>query len=273
MKRIRSTFLIAFALVGVLILNGCLQSEKTVTIRPDGSGTVEERFLMRSEFVQMIAGMAAGATGEEFNLLDREELQAQAQKMGSGVTFESVEPLQTEWGEGYVATYRFEDVSELRINQNPGDNVPSQGPAAAPDTETTEYLEFSFSPGNPAELQVTMPDSSDGDGGASSGSDAAGESSGMEAAQFEEVKQIYQDMKIVLRLRFDGNIVSTNATHRDGNTVTLMNMDFNKILAEPETARKLMSQQTDSLAEVQRALQDFEGIQAEFKRNISVRFR
>lgn len=271
MAHVRSVLKIAGALLAILVLGGCLQSEKTVTIRPDGSGVVEERFLMRSEFVQMIAGMSQEATGESFSLLDREQLREAASEMGSGVTFESVEPLETDWGQGYVARYTFEDIGELRINQNPGDNVPDQGSSQGPDMETTEYLQFSFQAGNPARLQIDMPEPTEVSDGEEEGeSDSEGE---IDPSQLSQIMQFYQDMRIALRFRFESAIVSTNASYRDGNTVTLMNIDFNEILQDQETARRIFSQESPSLAGAQDILSEYPGVQVEPQSSISVQFR
>jgi hypothetical protein len=265
------------ALTAVLLLSGCLQSEKTVTVRPDGSGTVEERFLMRTEFVQMIAGMAESASGESFSLLDREKLREEASDMGNGVSFESAEEVQTDWGQGYVVRYSFDDISTLRLNQNPGDNVPTQG-SGGPDTETTEYVEFSFTEGSPAELEISLPRPTEGSDGSDSSDGGMGSEGGMGGedigdSQLQQVMQFYRDMKIVLQMEFEDRIVNTNASFREGNTITLMNLDFNAILEDQERAKGLLSQEADSLAELQNALGDVSGVQAESEPTVRVLFR
>ena len=47
------------------------------------------------------------------------------------------------------------------------------------------------------------------------------------------MQQMFKDMKISLAVEVAGRIVETNAEYRDGSRVTLMEMDFNKVLAEP----------------------------------------
>ena len=265
---------LALLLLGVILTTaGCLRSEKVVTVRADGSGYVEETFLMRSEFVQMIAGMSQ--QGEEFDLVDREKLEAQAADMGDGVSLESVEPLNNDWGEGYVARYRFASIKNVRVNQNPGENVPSQGPSAGPETDTTEYIRFDFTEGNPSTLTIALPEKTTSTDSGESGSAQSGSSSSGQpnAEQMQQVMSFYEDMRIHMAVKVDGTIVNTNATHRDGQTITLMDLNFNEILEDEELTKQLLSDEADSLTDLQDRLKEYPGVKVEFQEQVNVDMR
>ena len=250
---------IAALAVGItLMLSGCLQSETVVRVRPDGSGEVVERFTMAAGVVEMLAGFAAMGGEESFSLLDEAELRGRAGRMGPGVRFLGAEPVETGWGEGYVARYAFTDINTLRVNQNPSENVPMEG------EEAEEYLTFSFRRGNPSVLEVRLPG---GDESAADGDEAPSPDEIAAASQF------YQDMRIAVRIEVIGSIVSTNADHRSGNTVTLMDIDFNRILQSPELSAAVLGNQAGSLAEVQRLVQGAEGIAVETKEAITISLR
>src|SRR5580765_7106256 len=104
---------LALALLAVLGVTGCLQVDKVVKLKPDGSGTVEETVVMSKEVIaqmrQMTSGLgalggdkpAASGAAPAFNLMDEKKLREAAGKMGVGVTFVSAKPVTTASGEGF----------------------------------------------------------------------------------------------------------------------------------------------------------------------------
>ena len=111
-------------------LSGCLQDEKVVKVNADGSGTLEETFLLGKQAVaqikQMTEGFGAlakglnkGANGDAsggFKVLDEDKLREAAGKLGDGVKFVSARPLSTEEGEGYAVIYAFRDINKLKLD-------------------------------------------------------------------------------------------------------------------------------------------------------------
>jgi hypothetical protein len=93
-----------FVLLIVISPLSCIQLESRITVKPDGSGTVEETFLVRRDFVQMIQEMGKGTpesgviieTVPSSPLYDEEKLKAEASEMGGGVTFVSGRKIETE---------------------------------------------------------------------------------------------------------------------------------------------------------------------------------
>lgn len=256
----------ALVLVSVVLLSGCLQSQTTVMVGRDGAGQVERTFVMKHEIVEMLAGMS-GSTAEDFELYEDGELEEEAASMGPGVTLASVEPINSRFGRGYKATFVFDDINELRVNQNPGDAMPTEG--AGGGEEAVELVTFSLQRGNPAVLTVTMPQS-DMEEGDQPDMGEMGEGPSQE--ELEQMTEFYRDMRIGFSVEVMGSIVNTNATFRDGNTITLMDMDFNQILEDPEATQRLIQNQADSLVEVQELMEDTPGIMVEFQEEVSVRF-
>lgn len=256
------------ALAAVLLLTGCLQSRTVINVNSDGSGTVEETFLMREDVAQMMASMG----GEEsFSLLDRDELRGAASDYGSGVNFESAEEMSTDWGTGYVVVYAFDDINELRVNQNPSDDMPE----AAGETEgAVEYIRFTMTQGNPATLEIVLPEPEEE--AAPGGSDSmpeSGEAPEISSEQMQGMASAYTDMRVSVDVVVNGTIVDTDATHRDGNRVTLIDMDFNKILEDPAVMQQLAQQEPGSLSAVETMVTDIPGIAVETRRRVQVRFR
>jgi len=272
------------ALAALILLPGCVELDTVVRVSPDGSGTVEEKMILSSAVVQQMKAMAAqlgsmeGVNAEEaltgFDIVDRDRLQKRAAAMGEGVTLESLEPLTADWGEGYRALFRFSDIGKLRIDQNPSSAVPT-GPAVEPAGH--EYLSFRFEPGRKAVLTVTMPEEEPG--GPMGGEDfeipdddfPAGEADGEEVA--EQMREMFRDMRVSVALEIDGEIVETNATHREGARVTLMELDFGKLLENPEKFEAMQAAQPQTLEEAKEFMAELPGVKVEVEPEIKITFK
>jgi hypothetical protein len=283
MTRTRRSFLgrLSVVVVSLLLLGGCLQFESLITVNSDGSGTIEQRFVMKQEFVDMMAGMQSmqqsqeGSENEDaeeeasgFSLLDPEQLRSQASSIGEGVRFVSGEEIADEFGQGYVAVYEFDDVSKIQVNQNPGDLVPQTG-GAAPTDQIVENITFSFREGATSELVIELPEPEEVE------ADGAGEQAptGSDEMNPEMFQQFYQDMRIAMRVRVDGRVVSSNATSRDGNTLTLMDIDFNRLMAQDQALERVLNQQPETIAEMQQLVADVDGMDVETEPRVTIRFR
>jgi len=150
-----------------LFLSSCFDSTTKITVRPDGSGTIEETVIVRRVAIEqirnMVGEMARGLGGNQesiethgLNLFDESKLRADATKLGDGVEYQSGQRIVNEHGEGYRAVYTFADISRLRINQNPSEKIPGAGTVKLP-TQPKEFVTFEFTRGSPNRLVVYLP--------------------------------------------------------------------------------------------------------------------
>jgi len=286
---IRKLWTLVLSVAAVAALAGCIDVETLVKVKPDGSGTVEEKVLMKKELVAMMQNMGAsmGATGETesgFSLLDRDELEKDAQAMGDGVTLISAEALSTDTGEGYLARFAFEDINALRLNQNPGDRAPSEGGQGdGPEVGSkNETLIFSFTPGDEPVLIIQPPvEDTSGTADAKETTGKAGPeaadaaSTADEAAQAQAMmmmQQMFDGLRVAIHLEVEGEIIETNATHRDGSRVTLMEMDFSKLLQDPERFQAFVKSDPDSLEGAKELMKDLPGAKVDLNDEIKIRF-
>lgn len=141
--------------VSLLILQGCIQDDIRVTVRPDGTGTIEERLLISNEVTGLLEGMTEGkekedkgeksaAAGETEAGAEKEGTAGEADgqavreagtekpdpaarmmrqagkraaRFGPDVSLDSVVPDKTESATGYRAVYGFEDIRKIRIGK------------------------------------------------------------------------------------------------------------------------------------------------------------
>jgi len=269
-RKIKKIVIAAAALLILIMLSGCLQIDTVVRVNKDGSGVVERTFTMQKDILEMIKAMSSmesgGEAAEEFNLLDMNELEQEAGSMGEGVALLSAEPYETDLFQGYKAQFSFSDINTLRINQNPGENVPSE---ATEGDVVEEIITFSFSKkGRDSDLKIFMPK-----GKPRESREEMTETGEIQADELEMMKQIYGNMKMSMSVEVDGSIVSTNAEYQDESGVTLMSLDLGKVAEDEEKLIKLAASQTDTIEGLKAALEDVPGIKVELQEEVEVLFR
>jgi hypothetical protein len=275
--------LFAIVVGAALVLSSCLQVKTTINVNKDGTGTIDQTFLMKSEMIDMMSGLSSmgnssdsESSGEknskEFSLYDEKQIREDAAKMGPGVTVVRSEPVTTDWGKGYHAVYAFDDISKIQVNQNPGDNLPSQmGQGEKSLSQEPDFLRFNLKKGNPAVLTVNMPQppQNKNDGKSAEG-DAKAKMSDQDIAMFT---QFYADMRISVDLKFNGTIVGTNAAYRDGNSISLMDFQFGALLKNPQFVQMMKDGKSAEMNNFQNLATKFPGLKIEPKRVVEVRFR
>jgi hypothetical protein len=300
------------ALVVAIFFAGCFQSEVVVTVKPDGSGTVTETMLMSKAMVDQMKQMAEGFTkgfedaakeldpnakvtksekpspSKGFDLLDEKKLKEAASKMGNGVTFVSAKKLSNAKGEGYVATYAFTDINQLRIDENRSDALPDSGgiggpggqggpgaPGDADKKQKSEPITFQFKKGRIAELIVKNPQSMPDPKPNKAKEEKPAEDTppGGEEMAMAMMQQMFKDMKLVVAVEVVGKIVKTDAEHVTGNRATLMEMDFGKVLANPEKFKQLSKANPKTIEETKALVKGIDGIKVETKPSVSIQFQ
>jgi hypothetical protein len=87
------------------------------------------------------------------------------------------------------------------------------------------------------------------------------------------MKNFFQDLKIKISLQFEGTIINTNATYRDGSTVTLIEMDIGKIISNGELFKQMLAINLQSVGETKELYKNIEGLRFETNNPVTVEFR
>jgi hypothetical protein len=227
----------------------------------------------------MIKSMAASMGGETpAPLLDEAKLQESAAGMGSGVMLLEAEPISTETGEGYRARFAFADINQLRLDQNPGGRAPDAGDtaegAAAADKE--EPVTFLFQGGDEPLLIIRPPRDEGIDqeskGGGSNEEQATPNDPGAQMAMMM-MSQFLDGLRVAVYVVPEGEIIETNATHRQGSRITLMEMDFGKLIQDPARFQAFAQREPDSLEEAKTLMKDLPGVKVDLNPEVKIRFR
>lgn len=269
-------------LAGVVCLSstGCITALTTIKVGRDGSGTIEQTMSMNAAMADQLAGMMKGlqeadadgakATGE-FELFSEKEMRESAAKMGDGVEFVSSKPIKTADRVGRVATYRFSDITRLRINQKPAS--PGPGTEIAGDAKGEDVsFKFSRQPAGSSMVTVIFPEPKLDEEEKSDAENAdVEEAAPPDPAQLEMMKKMFDGLKIAINLDVDGTIVQTNSPYVEGSRVTLLEMDFAELLQNEAALRKVS--QPKSIEEAKAVLQGIKGFKINLDREVTVEFR
>ena len=231
-------------LVVALLASGCLRSTTVISLKPDGSGTVVQETGVSPQALAMLQGFAGAQTEGKSappQLFGEEQAKKAAETMG--VQFVSGEPFKTAQVEGYRARFAFDDVRKLRMKMN---QDPTKGTASLEAGSGSGESPFNFEferRGSSSVLTIVMPEKSPADSGLNpmSGLGIGGDKSNPAANQqaIQIMKAMMAGMFVDITLNVDGRIIKTNAPYVKGSDVTLLQLDFDKLLADEAALMKL----------------------------------
>lgn len=274
----RTLLLMVMIAICTLFVAGCLQVQTVVKVKPDGSGTIEERTVMKGQMAMMMMAMSQMGNDQgdpkkrtKSGLYSEEEMKKRAAEMGEGVTFVSGKEIKVEDGQGYEAVFAFKDISTLKLSESP--DVNPMGSSSDEGNEggkkEKKYVTFAFTKGSPATLTVYMPPR-----------EKKEKTKTVEKKDDQEMKAgmamaraIFKDLKFSSVIQVQGSIVETDATFRDGSTVTLFDVDFDKLMADETLMSKAMESEDLSDEEAKELMKKYPGIKIETNKATKIRFR
>jgi len=262
-------------LITSILLSGCLKVRTLININQDGTGTIEETVLMKSEFVNMMMEFAdqmnTDGSKKDFSLFNKEELAKKSSDYGKGVTFQSGKLMKEKNFEGFTSVYSFKDINQLKMNPDPEGKMDFGfgGDEEKPVPEINSLLTFKLSKEDPSNLVVKFPKSffeddssgvnSDTEENATSGNDA-------------KMKELLADMEMDLSINFNGQIKETNASFVDGSKITLIHFEFGEILKNEEAFKKIGKRKPKSIEEFKELTKGIKGMKIEFNDEIFIKF-
>jgi hypothetical protein len=248
------------AILGMQFLTGCFQSAIGLHVKPDGSGTVDQVFSMSAEALAQAKQMQGGGGDVAQKLpteIDEAKLKAAAAKLGEGVTFVSAKKLTLPGREGFVATYAFTDVTKLNLTLGP--DMGDKAGGGAPGGEKEEPVTFAFTKGSPSELVINTPVKKKPE-------DKKEQDDAMMA-------QMFKDMRVSFVVDVQGTIVKTNAVNREGNRITLMDVEFGKVLADPAKFKAMTKLGDPTTPEAKALLKTIPGVKIETENPVRISFQ
>lgn len=266
-------------LLASVLMAGCMNVSTTLTVRPDGSGTVSERVTISPQFARMMQGMQqmGDSTTASEGIFTEDEIRNDASSLG--MDLQSVQMISGPEGEGYEAVYGFDDLNEVQFDPSPEDVLPAEASQQTEDNpfDLLSAVDVSYTPGSPATLTIRMPRDETTDD-ASPTEDASSTSTEDDEPSPQErqmLREMMKDSGLRLLVSIDGEVVETNATHRSGSTITLMDMDLGQLAEDTSSFNRLMNTNQSSVSPGATidSLNALQGVTLEPQETITIRFR
>jgi len=207
-----------------------------------------------------------GVKHKPFSVLDLNQLGRQARQMGEGVKFVSASRISRTWGEGYKAIFSFKDVGQLKIMQDPN-KIPTGLDQDEQLAKQEEAMRFRFTKGSPSTLMIILSPSDFKPGKPEAETHESDSTS--DAMMLEMLK----GLRFSSVVEVNGTIKETNATYKEGQRITLFDVEFEKLVADREKFKQLSRIHPNSLEEAKELLKDIPGLKVETNRVVTVKFQ
>lgn len=257
-NRIKLILLAVAASVG---LSNCIDVHQVVNVKKDGSGTIEETML-----VKVSPDLAALTGGQDpiADLMKGDKQKGRAKGMGEGVEFVESKPFEGKDGaKGLKTTFKFSDISKVKLNGDAGIAAMNPDPNAKKETNPDQVLTFGFTKGDTAKLTIKTPPMEGVDG----------VDADVDPTQLAMMGQFMKGMRIRVSVAPDGKITKTDATHSADNKVALVDFEMDKLLSDPAKFKEFsnLGKEKDR-TKVAAKLKEL-GVKAEAKEEISIEFK
>lgn len=276
-------------LAAAFALTGCFQSETTVHIKADGSGTIVEETTLGAQMSAMLGGFAGLGGGDADqpakdpldDMFGADKAKEKAAKMGEGVTVEKVEKIDKDGKKGAKVTYKFADINKVKVNPDEATSGMDQGLGGDAGAKVEEAkkkskpIEFQLADGK---LAITMPrpdlDKAAKEGEAEKPAEEAAKPDPAEQAQAEQMmKAMFADMKVAIRVVVEPGIAESDATHVDGNSITLMEMNFGELMTNPDGMKVMEKMEGKEPEEIAELVKGLKGVKMETKEKVTVKLK
>lgn len=271
---------IAFCVLVTAAVSGCLQSSTVIKMKPDGSGTIEQTTTMNAEAVAQFSSLAAMGNDKDKKgnpvdeLFSEKDARAAAAKMGQGVTFVSSQKIDTADRKGLKAIYAFTDIGAMRLeemNAPGGMNDSGMTPGAKKDPPIT--FQFKQLPGGNGLLTILQPGVDKVDKPSSTPPVAPGATAAVDPKMAEQglemMKTFMKGLKVDIVVQVP-RLVKTNSAYVQGGTVTLLSMDFDQVLSDPDALKKMND--AKSLDDTKALLKGVKGIKVNLEPQLTIEF-
>ena len=258
---------------------GCISLDSVVKVKADGTGTIEQTMLINSSAMGMMSMMGGQDGAAEAKtkldpaaLFSKEKLTAEATNLGEGVTFVSSTPVTQGEMTGVKAIYAFTDFNALKVStampdlEDGGTTMKGKGqrlPMVLTRTGgssliTLDMLAAMNKPSGEAPTAKAKPEGTPE----------------MPKERLAMLAPMFKDMRVAISLEPQGTILRTNATHVQGQRITLFDVAFGEVLADPAGLEKMEALGTDpSLPQIRTALKGLKGIRINDVEKLEVEFR
>jgi hypothetical protein len=266
---------VQFALILSLstVLTGCLQSGTLVKVKPDGSGTIEQTMLVNLQtFKGLMGAMGGQAKDVGSGVLNDADFKRAAERMG--VTPVSLTPLKEGAFEGAKAIFAFEDITKVRVDQDPNLSGSTRGAVGGPSSSSSPIRFGLTRQGGASTLTIAFDEKQADAAAAKMPAGGGGPGGELDPAMLQMIKTMFQGFRIGIDLEVEGKILKTNADYVNGSRITLLEVDVANLFEDEAKLKALQSKigPGASISALRPYLNDLKGVKIN-NPNITIEYR
>ena len=257
----------AMLLAGAVLCSACFQFSTVVSVKPDGSGTIDQRMLFTQAAVAQLRQFAALSGGAgDFEPVSEQQARDGAAALGPGVTYVSSTPINSPEGVGREIKYAFTDINTLKLDQAPPPPGGMPAPATpAADGEPRVSFALTRPAGGSALLTIKIPQLP------AIGGDPSLPPNGPSLEQFAMLKPLLAGARITIDIEPAGRLVRTSSPYVSGNRVTLLDVNVDALLADDTLLQRLQAAKTPD--EAKAILKNIPGLKANLDPELTIEFQ
>jgi hypothetical protein len=239
--------------------SACINSASLIKVKPDGSGTIEQTLLVNLAAVKgLMAGLGAGQGKENESMLNEAEFKRTAERMG--VRPVSLTPVKQGNFQGAMAVYAFDDISKVRVDQDPQMAGAAKGKFVSSGAASNPIRFGLTRQGGTSVLTITVDEKVASE--ATAKAQEAPSLDKVDPAMLQMIKTMFEGFHINIDLEVDGKIVKTNADYVNGSRITLLEVDMAGVFEDEAKLKTLQSKVRPgaSLSELRPYLKDIKGV-------------
>ena len=256
---------LALVLAGAVICGACFQFSTVLTLKADGSGTIDQRLLFTQAAVAQLRQLAAlGGGGQDFDPLSEKQAREAATTMGQGVTYVSSSVINSSKGVGRDIKYAFTDINQLSLNQTPP--PPGGMPVGPQGADSSDRVAFNLTrqADGHSLLKIIVPQLPVGRG------DNAAPSNSPSADQIAMLKPMLAGAHLSIAIEPAGRLVRTSSPYVTGQRVTLVDVDVDSLLNDDTLLQRLQAARTPD--EAKAILKAVPGLKINLDPEITIEF-
>jgi hypothetical protein len=259
-------------LTAAVATTGCLSTTTVVKVGPDGSGTIEVTSLLRKTGLAQFDTLAATASDHAKptklnDWLPESAVRSAADRLGTDVRYVSSRIIETADALGRMTVFEFADVRRLTLEPIPV--LPAGGYFGA-DAKLDGEHRFTFdlldAPDNTRVLIARLPEARIEYSGL-----------GVKAERLERpdpteealTRTLLGGLRLEVIVQPELPIIRANTLHRDGQRVTLVSIDAERLLFDDEVSKRLLLE-PGSLDELRYRLHDRPGVTVSLDREVRI---
>lgn len=272
-KRIAFLLFIGFLLFAI---SGCIDNKTVISVNIDGSGQIIETINMSKEMIESMSGMMAMNLGAEenasFSVFEEDDFREKAKEFGEGVKLENFKIYEKDNIQYAKGVYSFEDINNIHLQQAGEDlaDWPDGDEAGVEIEKELKYITFNFTKDGSSQaiLKINRPENKKDTYTAKE--ETLEPTAVPSSAEIDMMRNMFKGLHLATEIQVNGKITDTNASYVSDSTVTLFDINFDKIIDNDEILIQL--QKAKGLYDTQEALKGVEGLKFEPHQEITIVF-